>query len=392
MKYVKRTWTEINLDNAKHNLSVIRDYVGKEAKICCVVKADAYGHGAVDLARLYQDMGAEFLAVSNLDEGKELRDGGIDCPILNLGYTPPNRANHLFYNNISQAVYCKEYAELLSKEATEAGVKCKIHIKLDTGMSRLGFMCQEFPRDMDSIEDIYNSCLLPNLSVEGIFTHFAVADECAEGKIFTDRQADNFKYVVDKLAKKGINIPIRHCSNSGAIESYPDSYFDMVRAGIILYGLAPSAKLAGKLPLKPLMTLKSTVSFVKQIPAGATVSYGRTFTADRQMRVATVPIGYADGYIRQYAKEGYMIVNGQRAKIVGRICMDQTMLDVTDIQDVHIGDEVLVFGDGSRGEPTVDDLARWSNTINYEVLCIIGKRVPRIFIQNGKVMDVMYKL
>ena len=253
-------------------------------------------------------------------------------------------------------------------------------------------MCQEFPRDMDSIEDIYNSCLLPNLSVEGIFTHFAVADECAEGKIFTDRQADNFNYVVDKLAKKGINIPIRHCSNSGAIESYPDSYLDMVRAGIILYGLAPSAKLAGKLPLKPLMTLKSTVSFVKQIPAGATVSYGRTFTADRQMRVATVPIGYADGYIRQYAKDGYMIVNGQRAKIVGRICMDQTMLDVTDIQGVHIGDEVLVFGDGSHGEPTVDDLARWSNTINYEVLCIIGKRVPRIFIQNGKVMDVMYKL
>lgn len=392
MKYVKRTWTEIDLDAAAENFNTIRNAVNPKTKLCCVVKADGYGHGAARLAALYDRLGADFFAVSNLDEAKELRENDIDKPIINLGYTPPHCAKHLSYNNVCQTVYSLDYAEELSRQAVKAGVRCKIHIKLDTGMSRLGFMCQEFPRDMASVEEIYAACTLPNLVPDGIFTHFAVSDEGARGSEFTKAQIDNFLLVVNALGEKGIDFPTKHCSNSAAIEDYKDISLDMVRAGIILYGLSPSSKLDGKLALKPVMALKSVVSFVKEIRRGATVSYGRTFTAPGDMKIATVPIGYADGYIRQYAKDGYMLIKGKKAKIVGRICMDQTMVDVTDIDGVNMGDEVIVFGNGSHGEPTADDLAMWSDTINYEVLCIIGKRVPRLFTQNGKITDVMYKI
>ena len=225
-----------------------------------------------------------------------------------------------------------------------------------------------------------------------MFTHFCVSDEAEDGKDFTEKQYSCFTYVRDKLKESGINIKICHCSNSGAIEDYEHTYCDMVRAGIILYGLAPSYKIQNNLNLIPAMTLKSTVAYVKNLKKGADISYGRTFTAPKDMKIATVPIGYADGFIRQNAKDGYMLVNGKKAKIVGRICMDQTMIDVTDIEDVKIGDEVVIFGTGENGEMTADDLAKNTDTINYEVVCLVGKRVPRIYIKNGKVMDVMYKL
>ena len=361
-------------------------------KVCCVVKADAYGHGAVELAVMYEQLGADFLAVSNMDEGKELRKYGISLPILILGYTPSMCAKELAENNFSQAVYGTEYAQKLSEQCFKYGVECKIHLKIDTGMSRIGFMCQSFPRDEKSIEEAYQAATLPNLITEGIFTHFAVSDEREEGKEFTLKQYDNFVHTVKSLEDRGINFEIRHCANSGAIEDYPMFDMDMVRAGIILYGLSPSSKLKDALDIKPVMKLVTCISYVKEIEAGATVSYGRTFTADKKMKIATVPIGYADGYIRKYGEEGYMLVNGKKAKIIGRICMDQTMLDVSGIDDVNIGDKVIVFGDGSKGEPTADGLARWSETINYEVICIIGKRVPRLFVKDGKITDVMYKL
>ena len=259
-------------------------------------------------------------------------------------------------------------------------------------MSRIGFMCQEFPRDNRSIDEIVQSCTLPNLQLEGLFTHFCVSDEAEEGKAFTQKQYQNFIYVKTKLEEAGLNIEICHCSNSGAIEDYADTYCDMVRAGIILYGLSPSQKLCGKLNLIPAMTLKTSVAYVKELKKGATVSYGRTFKADHDMKIATVPIGYADGYIRRNAENGYMLVNGKKAKIVGRICMDQTMLDVTDIDGVKAGDEAVVFGTGDDGAPTADLIARNTDTINYEVVCLVGKRVPRIYYKNGIVTDVMYKL
>lgn len=392
MDFVKRTWAEISLDAIAHNFNEIKSKLAGRARICCVVKADGYGHGAVEISKIYEELGADFFAVSNIDEGIELRNAGSKLPILILGYTPAENAPKLAEYDISQAVLSLEYAKQLSEECAKANCKCKIHIKIDTGMSRIGFMCQEFPRDNCSIKEIYNACTLPGLLPEGLFTHFCVSDEGEQGREFTQKQFECFSYVRDEITKMGVDIQIFHCSNSGAIEDYENTYSDMVRAGIILYGLAPSPKLRGKLNLKPAMTLKTTVAYVKKLCAGADVSYGRTFTAQNDMKIATVPIGYADGYIRQNSENGYMLVNGKKANIIGRICMDQTMLDVTDIDDVKAGDEIIVFGSGENGEPTADTLAENTSTINYEVTCLVGKRVPRIFYKNGKITEVMYKL
>lgn len=392
MNMVKRTWAEISLNAIEHNYNVIRNKVADDTKVCCVIKADGYGHGAVELSQIYEKLGADFFAVSNIDEGIEIRKSGSKLPIVILGYTPVSEAENLAEYNISQAVFSLEYAKELSEKCVEEDCICKMHIKVDSGMSRIGFMCQEFPRDEYSIEEICEACCLPNLEVEGLFTHFCVSDEDAEGREFTNKQYENFIHVRDSLKKRGVDISVVHCSNSGAIEDYPETCCDMVRAGIILYGLAPSSKLADRLDLVPAMTLKTVVAFVKEVQKGATISYGRTFTADRKMKIATVPIGYADGFIRQNAKDGYMMVNGKKAKIVGRICMDQTMLDVTDIEDVKTGDEVVVFGTGENGEPTADSLAENTGTINYETVCLVGKRVPRIYIKDGKIENVMYKL
>lgn len=392
MNMVKRTWAEISLNAIEHNYNVIRNKVADDTKVCCVIKADGYGHGAVELSQIYEKLGADFFAVSNIDEGIEIRKSGSKLPIVILGYTPVSEAKNLAEYDISQAVFSLEYAKELSEKCVEEDCICKMHIKVDSGMSRIGFMCQEFPRDEYSIEEICEACCLPNLEVEGLFTHFCVSDEDAEGREFTNKQYENFIHVRDSLKKRGVDISVVHCSNSGAIEDYPETCCDMVRAGIILYGLAPSSKLADRLDLVPAMTLKTVVAFVKEVQKGATISYGRTFTADKKMKIATVPIGYADGFIRQNAKDGYMTVNGKKAKIVGRICMDQTMLDVTDIEDVKTGDEVVVFGTGENGEPTADSLAENTGTINYETVCLVGKRVPRIYIKDGKIENVMYKL
>ena len=392
MNMVKRTWAEISLNAIEHNYNVIRNKVADDTKVCCVIKADGYGHGAVELSQVYEKLGADFFAVSNIDEGIEIRKSGSKLPIVILGYTPVSEAENLAEYDISQAVFSLEYAKELSEKCVEEDCICKMHIKVDSGMSRIGFMCQEFPRDEYSIEEICEACCLPNLEVEGLFTHFCVSDEDAEGREFTNKQYENFIHVRDSLKKRGVDISVVHCSNSGAIEDYPETCCDMVRAGIILYGLAPSSKLADRLDLVPAMTLKTVVAFVKEVQKGATISYGRTFTADRKMKIATVPIEYADGFIRQNAKDGYMMVNGKKAKIVGRICMDQTMLDVTDIEDVKTGDEVVVFGTGENGEPTADSLAENTGTINYETVCLVGKRVPRIYIKDGKIENVMYKL
>ncbi len=380
------------MDAAISNYHAIKNKIGEDTKICCVVKADGYGHGAVELAKLYSELSCDYFAVSNLDEALELRDADIKEPIVILGYTPANRCDDLSKYNISQAVYGLDYAKMLSDECVKAGVECKIHIKCDTGMSRLGFMCQQFPRDNYSIEEIKTACNLPNLVNEGIFTHFAVADECDEGRDFTRQQYNAFTHTVDELEKQGIAFEVTHCSNSGAILDHADMKLDMVRAGIILYGLAPSDKLRDKLNLEPIMRLKTMVSYVKEIKKGTTVSYGRTFTAERDMKIATVPVGYADGYIRAFAKDGYMFIKGQKAKIIGRICMDQTLLDVTDIEGVEIGNVCVLFGNGRGGEPTPDDVAKWGNTINYEIVCSVSKRVPRLYRRDGVTVEVMYKI
>ncbi len=389
---IKRTWAEVDLDAIEQNFRAIRAHIGKDTKLCCVVKADGYGHGAVKLAKLYSQLGADFFAVSNIDEALELRTSGIKEPVLILGYTPVSLAKTLADENITQAVYGLDYAKALSESAVDAGVTVDVHIKIDTGMSRIGFMCQSFPEDNSSIDEISNACSMSGLNPCGIMAHFAVSDEGEDGKEYTQRQLDAFEFTVKALADRGVHFPLVHHSNSGAVEYYKNAHLSMVRAGIILYGLAPNPALGSVLDLKPAMTLKTSVAFVKKLRKGSTVSYGRTFTADRDMIVATVPIGYADGYFRSLSQGGYMSVKGKRADILGRVCMDQTVIDVTDIENVRIGDEVTVFGMGEDGAPTASELASLAETINYEIICAVSKRVPREYVRNGEVVDVMYKL
>ena len=396
--FTRRLWAEVNMNAIRENYEAIREAIGKGVKLCCVVKADGYGHGAVEICKLYHELGVDFLAVSNLDEALELRRADITEPILILGYTPANRCRGLAKEDIRQAVYSLDYARELSEECEKNGVEVKAHIKVDTGMSRIGFFCQEFPRDNDSIEEIKEACKLPHIIPEGIFMHFAVADDGERGEEYTKKQYENFIHTVDEVEKAGVHFEIRHCSNSGAIIDYPTMRLDMVRAGIILYGYAPSDVMRHQLNLKPAFRLKTLISHIKTVKAGTTVSYGRTFTAERDMRIATVPVGYADGYIRAYAKDGYMFVwdktkkFGKNCKIIGRICMDQTMLDVTDFPEAEVGNVVVVLGNGKDGEPTAEDIARWGDTISYEVLCAVSKRVPRLYRTNWITGNVVYKI
>lgn len=389
MHIMRRTWAEVDLTAAEHNFNIIKAKA-ENSKICCVVKADGYGHGAKVLSKLYESLGADFLAVSNIDEAEELRDYGVKLPILILGYTPANDAKRLLKLSLTQAVYSIDYAKELSAKCEQLGGSLDVHIKIDTGMSRIGFMCQSFPRDSASIDEIAEACSLKGLNAKGIMAHFSVADEGQEGKEYTEKQLKNFDYTVKALKEQGIEFDIIHHANSAGTEDYENAHKTMVRAGIILYGLAPSPKLKGALPLKPMMTLKTSVASVKKIYKGTTVSYGRTFEAQRDMTVATVTIGYADGYFRDFSNKGYMLLKGKKCQILGRVCMDQTIIDVSDLENVKIGDEVIVFS--ATESPTADDLAVFADTINYEIICAVSKRVPRYYHKNGETVDVMYKL
>ena len=389
MHILRRTWAEVDLAAAEYNFNIIREKA-KGSRVCCVVKADGYGHGAKVLSKLYESLGADYLAVSNIDEAEELRDFGINLPILILGYTPVHDAKRLLKLNLTQAVYSLDFAKALSERCCELNGTLKVHIKIDTGMSRIGFMCQSFPRDNSSVNEIFEACSLKGLQAEGIMAHFSVADEGEEGRAYTEKQLENFEYTVKALKEKGVEFDIIHHANSAGTEDYENAHKTMVRAGIILYGLAPSPKLQGALPIMPLMTLKTSVASVKKIYKGTTVSYGRTFEAEEDMTVATVTIGYADGYFRDFSNKGYMLLKGKKCKILGRVCMDQTIIDVSGIEDVKIGDEVIVFS--ATESPTADDLAKFADTINYEVICAVSKRVPRYYHKNGQIVDVMYKL
>lgn len=378
-----RTWAEIDLDVIAANYRYIKS--GTDAKVCCVIKADAYSHGDVYLARKYQQLGAEYFAVSNIEEALRLRAAGISTPVLILGYTPAENAQILAENEITQCVYSTDYAKMLSEKAQAFSCDIRVHIKVDTGMSRLGFCYQDMDRDTGAVDEIAAVCALPGLVHEGIFTHFAVSDEGERGEAFTRKQMQCFTDLVEKLKTRGIEFAIKHCANSAATLDFSDSHFDMLRAGIILYGLTPSGVMRNKGDFKPALSLKSVVSNVKIIHKGTTVSYGRTFTADRDMYIATVPIGYADGYSRHLSEAGAcLLLRGKRCPIVGRVCMDQLMIDLGEMDDVQIGEVVTVIGTDGNESVTADELAALDGTINYEVLCSIGTRVPRIYLENGK--------
>lgn len=382
--FLKRTWAQIDLDMIKHNYLQIRSNISKESMLMCVIKADAYGHGAVALATEYERLGADWFAVSNLEEAFQLRNVGIKKPILILGYTPANMAYELSRLNISQAVFSEDYAKALSSYAVKDNVKVKVHLKIDTGMSRIGFVFNSKEKNANTIKELQKVCKLKNLVTEGIFTHFAVADEDGDSIDATNRQFAAFKDVCQTLKENGIDIKIRHCSNSGGILNYPHANLDMVRAGIILYGLFPSNYVKNKLDLRPAMSLKTVISQVKTVPKDTAVSYGGTFVTKKETKIATVPIGYADGYLRILSGKASMLVNGKKAPVIGRICMDQTMLDVTNIETVKENTVVTIFGEDNGAEMRVEELSDLSKTINYEILCLISKRIPRIYIKNGE--------
>ena len=385
----ERTWAEVDMDAIRHNYNVIRGALPSTVKLCCVVKANAYGHGASKLAPVYQQLGADWFAVSNIEEALQLRRYGVTRPVLILGYTPVTCAAILADNNFSQCVYSAAYGRQLSAAAAEVGVTVKIHIKLDTGMGRLGFQCPGAGED--SVEGAIQVCRLPGLVPEGVFTHFASADEGEAGDDFSRVQADRFVEALNRLTAAGIRFAIRHCANSAALSDHPEFRLDMVRAGIVLYGLQPSGDLRQPLPLQPAMSLKSVVSHVKTVLPGATLSYGRTFTAQREMRVATVPIGYADGFWRQSGQSGVRLsLRGQRAPILGRVCMDQLMLDVSHIPEVNVGDEVTVFG--TAPALSAEEMAALNGTIGYEAICAVGERVPRLYIEDGQTVDALDNL
>ena len=377
---LRRTWAEIDLDALAHNYRQAREKTGPDVKYLGVVKADAYGHGAIQISRKLEELGADYLAVSSLDEARELRQGGIWAPILILGHTPPAMVPQLIAYRITQAVSALAKAEEYSAAAVACGGTLKVHIKVDTGMSRLGFLVRDghFATGVDSIA---SACALPGLEAEGIFTHFAVSDEDdADSEAYTREQFAVFTRVLDALADKGRTFAIRHCANSGALARYPEMYLDMVRPGIALYGVGADAE---RLDLQPVMSLKSSISTIKIFDPDTDISYGRTFHTRERTRIGVLPIGYADGFFRGLSNRMSVMTAQGPAPQRGRICMDMCMVDLTGLPEVKVGDEVEIFGRRQK----VDDLAAVLGTIPYELTCAVSRRVPRLYLEGGSVVE-----
>ena len=378
---LKRTWAEIDLDHLTHNFEVIRRHVGDKVKLLGVVKADGYGHGAVEIAKRLEQLGAGYLAVSNIDECEELRDSGVTLPILMLGFTPADQTARILQLHMTQAVQSYDIAKEFSDRAVALGGKMIVHIKLDTGMGRLGFQCDDAHFDA-SLRDILKILTLPGLDVEGVFTHFCVSDEAADECVeFTKVQHDRFLRMIDAVETQGnFRFRLHHCCNAGGIASYPAWAWDMVRCGIILYG---TGDLAERMGMKPVMTVKTTVSTIKDFDPDTSISYGRQFFTTRPSRIAVLPIGYADGLFRALSGKLRVLTPYGEAQQVGRICMDMCMIDVTDLPQLRVGDEIEVFGE----HQLIETAAKQCGTISYELLCAVSKRVPRYYYLGGKCVD-----
>lgn len=381
---IRRTWAEIDLDAAAHNMREIRSITNKDAQIMAVVKADAYGNGYEEMAKIFVENGADYLAVAMLEEGMQLRKSGFSIPIIVLGTCTEDMLEGLVDYDITATVYSFDIASKLSEIAKTKGKIAKIHIKLDTGMGRIGLVTGE--ENDGIVNEILEISKLPNIMVEGIFSHFSTSDEADSS--YTDLQFERFMSVCNSLKDKGLDIPIRHICNSAAIMMYPHMHLDMVRPGVILYGMYPSSEVDKKrLHLKPVMTLKSRITHIKELGPDRGISYGKEYITENERTViATVPVGYADGYLRGIAKNGRVEVNGEIAPIVGRICMDQCMIDVTNVHNISVGDEVILFG---GNKVRIDDIAASLGTINYEVSCCISKRIPRVYLKNGEEKKVI---
>ncbi len=384
----ERAWAEINLDAVENNIKRIRQYVRPETLVMGVVKADAYGHGYLQVAKTLLKNGADRLAVACIDEAEQLRKSGIVSPILILGRTDSECAKRVVDGDITATCFEYEFARNLSRIAAKRRKRVKIHIKVDTGMGRIGYRYTEDEEiNQETVNAILKIAVLPNLDIEGIFTHFAVADENDDE--YTNLQFERFSNICLRLKENGLDIPIKHCCNSAALIRFPHMHMDMVRPGIILYGLKPSVFVdCGRLHLKPVMEFKARITNIKEVETDVSVSYGRKYrTKNEKTKIATIPVGYADGYSRVLSQKAEAIIGGKKCNLVGNICMDQCMFDVTDVNNIDVGDDVILFGKSDNVMLPVENLADKMGTINYEILCIIGKRIPRIYLRNGKITE-----
>ena len=382
MKTYSRVYAKIDLDAIAYNMEQMKQNIRPETKVMAVIKADGYGHGAVQIAEMMERWNYIWgFAVATLDEAVVLRTEGIQKPILVLGCVFPDQYMEMLKHEIRMNIYTEEMAESISRMAAREGKTAYMHIKLDTGMSRLGFGINE-----QSAETIKRISKMPNVNMEGIFTHFTKADE--KDKSFTKKQIQEFVWMTERLKEKNVRFTYEHCSNSAGIIDFPEANFDIVRAGISTYGLYPSEEVdKTNVKLKPALALKSHVAFVKEIERGTPVSYGGTFVAKEKMKIATIPVGYADGYPRSLSNKGYVLIRGKKAPILGRVCMDQFMVDVTQIEGVSFGDKVTMIGkDGNEILP-VEVLSELSGRFNYEFVCDLGKRIPRVYVRDGKIAE-----
>jgi alanine racemase len=376
---IRPVWAEIDLDALTHNIREVRRITSKTTKIMAVVKADAYGHGAIPTSKIFLNNGADSLGVANLTEAIELRRAGIDSPILNLGYTPTESYGDLLANRVTATIYDVGHAHALDLTSGKQGVRSIVHVKVDTGMNRLGFK-----PNAETIRAIKIISKMPNIELEGIFTHFAVSDT---DKNYTRCQFKLFTWILNELSKVGVEIPVKHVSNSAAIIDLPEYALDMVRPGIMLYGYRPSSFANSvSVMLKPAMSLKTRLSNVKTVTQGVGISYGLTYTTHRPSIIGTLPIGYADGYRRALSNKGWASINGKKASVIGHVCMDQCMIDLTDHNDAENGDEVILFGGGVA--PSVEETAKLLDTIVHEVTCAISRRVPRVYLKKLKLVEV----
>lgn len=369
---MRPTWAEIDLHAIAHNLQEIRRFTHNHAKIMAVVKADAYGHGVLPVTSTVLENGATWLAVAIPEEGIHLRQHGIFAPILIMGLTLPEQADEIVRYDLIPTVATRESALALSGAAGRLGKNISVFVKLDTGMHRIGLLCEEavpFIKQLTSLEGI---------TVQGLLTHFAVSD--ISDKSYTHRQFNSFQDIVSSLRHEGIDIPVKSAANSGAIVDLPETHLDFVRPGITLYGLSPSDEITG-ISLKPAMQFKTRVVYVKKVPAGSKIGYGCTYTTPHESIIATLPVGYADGYNRLLSNRGEVLIRGTRCPVVGRVCMDQITVDVTHLPPLSVGEEAVLFGKQGQAEISVDEIAQKLNTINYEVVCGISPRVPRVYIK-----------
>lgn len=375
---LRPTWAEIDLGAIRHNIQQFRLHISSRTQLMAIVKADGYGHGAVQVARTAVAAGVSFLCVGMVEEAIELRENGLTTPILILGFTPQEYASYLVQYNLTPSVFTLAEAQAFSRAAVQSATRLDVHIKVDTGMARVG--CQA--GEADSF--VQQIAALPGLQVAGLYTHFASADQA--DLTFARLQLSRYLALVQRLEAQGIMIPFKHVANSAAAICMPEAQLDIVRLGIGLYGLYPSAEVSQKqIQLRPAMTLKAKIIYIKDVPAGVGVSYGSTFVTTQPTRIATLNIGYGDGYRRQLSNLGQVLVHGKRVPIVGRICMDQTMINVQDVAGVQAGDEVVVFGRQNGAQLPADEVASWLDTINYEVVTAISRRVPRIYLGEDEI-------